>query len=47
LLQLGLIVMIAADIVLAVSTHWVGILVSVVLWGLHMGMTQGLLTLLL
>lgn len=43
LLQLGLIVLIAADIVLAVSTHWVGVLVGVALWGLHMGMTQGLL----
>lgn len=43
LLQLGLITLIAADIVLAVSTHWVGVLVGVALWGVHMGMTQGLL----
>ncbi len=37
-------VLIAADIVLALSTHWVGIIVGVALWGIHMGMTQGLLT---
>lgn len=43
LLQLGLIALIAADIVLAVSTHWVGVLIGVALWGVHMGMTQGLL----
>lgn len=43
LLQLGLVVLIAADLVLAFSTHWSGILVGVALWGLHMGMTQGLL----
>jgi len=43
LLQLGLLVLIAADIVLAVSSHWLGILFGVALWGIHMGMTQGLL----
>ncbi|MGK0599814.1 MFS transporter [Yokenella regensburgei] len=43
LLQLGLVVLIAADLVLAFSAHWSGILVGVALWGLHMGMTQGLL----
>lgn len=36
--------LIAADIVLALSTHWMGIIVGVALWGIHMGMTQGLLT---
>ena len=43
LLQWGLVVLIGADIVLALSTHWVGIIVGVALWGVHMGMTQGLL----
>jgi len=43
LLVLGLIVLIAADVVLAVDNHWGVVLVGVVLWGVHMGMTQGLL----
>jgi MFS family permease len=43
MLQAGLLVLIVADIVLAVSTHWMGILFGVALWGIHMGMTQGLL----
>lgn len=43
LLQWGLVVLIAADVVLALSTHWIGIIVGVALWGMHMGMTQGLL----
>lgn len=43
LLQWGLVVLIAADIVLALSTHWTDIIVGVALWGMHMGMTQGLL----
>lgn len=43
LLQWGLVVLIAADIVLALSNHWIGIIVGVALWGMHMGMTQGLL----
>lgn len=43
LLTLGLVVLIAADLVLAVSDHWTTVLVGVALWGLHMGMTQGLL----
>lgn len=44
LLVLGLIVLIAADVVLAINDHWGIVLGGVVLWGLHMGMTQGLLT---
>ena len=32
-----------ADVVLAIDNHWGMVLVGVVLWGLHMGMTQGLL----
>ena len=43
LLALGLIVLVAADLVLAVSNHWEFVLVGVALWGIHMGMTQGLL----
>ncbi|MBS0167511.1 MAG: MFS transporter [Nitrospira sp.] len=43
LLVWGLIVLIAADIVLAINNHWGVVLLGVVLWGLHMGMTQGLL----
>lgn len=43
LLQWGLMVLISADVVLALSSHWVGIIVGVALWGVHMGMTQGLL----
>lgn len=43
LLALGLAVLIAADLVLAQSNHWGAMLLGVALWGLHMGMTQGLL----
>ena len=43
LLALGLLVLIAADLVLAHSNHWTTLLAGVALWGIHMGMTQGLL----
>ena len=43
MLQAGLLVLIVADITLAVSTHWLGLLLGVALWGIHMGITQGLL----
>lgn len=43
LLALGLIVLIAADLVLATNDHWGVVLIGVALWGIHMGMTQGLL----
>ena len=43
LLALGLVILIAADLVLAASTHWSFLLVGVALWGIHMGITQGLL----
>jgi len=43
LLALGLLVLIAADLVLAMNDHWGAVLLGVGLWGLHMGMTQGLL----
>jgi MFS family permease len=43
LLAWGLAVLIAADLVLASSSHWAVVLGGVALWGVHMGMTQGLL----
>lgn len=43
LLLAGLAVLVLADLVLAASAHWTGLLLGVALWGLHMGMTQGLL----
>ncbi|MBP6018865.1 MAG: MFS transporter [Burkholderiaceae bacterium] len=43
LLALGLLVLIAADLVLAASNHWSVVVAGVSLWGIHMGMTQGLL----
>lgn len=43
LLMGGLVVLIAADWVLALAQGWIMVLLGVVLWGIHMGMTQGLL----
>ncbi len=43
LLVAGLVALIAADLVLAHGDHWGVIVAGVALWGLHMGMTQGLL----
>lgn len=43
LLIAGLVVLIAADLVLAHGTHWSIVVAGVALWGLHMGMTEGLL----
>jgi MFS family permease len=43
LLALGLVVLIGADLVLAASHHWSVVLAGVMLWGVHMGITQGLL----
>lgn len=43
LLALGLAMLIAADLVLALNDHWTTVLAGVALWGVHMGMTQGLL----
>ncbi len=39
----GLLVLIAADLVLAWDAHWAVVLLGVSLWGVHMGITQGLL----
>lgn len=43
LLAVGLIVLIVADAVLAINDHWGVLLAGVALWGIHMGITQGLL----
>lgn len=43
ILVAGLVLLIVADVVLALSGSIVGIAVGVILWGLHMGLTQGLL----
>jgi MFS family permease len=43
ILASGLVCLIAADLALALGTNVVAILAGVALWGLHMGLTQGLL----
>ncbi|MEO5660052.1 MAG: MFS transporter [Polaromonas sp.] len=43
LLAWGLVVLIAADGLLAYSNHWTWVWAGIALWGLHMAMTQGLL----
>ena len=43
LLAVGLVVLIAADLVLAANSHWGVVLAGVTLWGIHLGITQGLL----
>jgi MFS family permease len=43
MLVFGLAVLIAADLVLASNDHWSVVLAGVALWGIHMGITQGLL----
>lgn len=43
LLARGLVVLILADAALALSNHWGWVWAGISLWGLHMGMTQGLL----
>lgn len=43
LLAGGLLVLILADVVLASSSHWAVTMAGIALWGVHMGMTQGLL----
>ena len=44
LLKAGLVTLIAADAMLGLSSHLTGIFIGIVLWGLHMGLTQGLLS---
>jgi len=43
LLAAGMLLLIAADVVLAQSAHWGIVWAGVTLWGLHLAMTQGLL----
>ncbi|HEX5378557.1 MAG TPA: MFS transporter [Phenylobacterium sp.] len=43
LLAGGIVVLIAADLVLALMGDIAGVVIGVALWGLHMGLTQGLL----
>ena len=43
LLALGLLVLVAADLVLAQAAAMPALLAGVALWGVHMGMTQGIL----
>ena len=43
LLIIGLITLCCADLILAASAHWSYVLLGICLWGLHMGLTQGLL----
>jgi MFS family permease len=44
ILILGLALLVLADLVLAFATDILGVSMGVVLWGLHMGCTQGLLS---
>ena len=43
LLMGGMGLLIVADLILASSAHWPVVLAGVAVWGLHMGLTQGLL----
>lgn len=43
LLAVGLVVLVLADLALALLPGWIGLAIGVALWGIHMGMTQGLL----
>lgn len=43
LLMLALALLIVADLVLAFGAHWSSVILGVMLWGLHMGLSQGLL----
>jgi MFS family permease len=43
LLGIGIVVLLASDLALASNTGWLALFAGVALWGVHMGMTQGLL----
>ncbi|HEX4942944.1 MAG TPA: MFS transporter [Usitatibacteraceae bacterium] len=43
LLAIGLVVLIGAEVALAWSNHWAWVWCGISLWGLHLGITQGLL----
>lgn len=44
ILALGLVVLMAADLVLALTNSISGVMLAIILWGLHFGISQGLLT---
>jgi MFS family permease len=44
MLALGFATLIAADIILAAAPNLTIVMIGIALWGLHMGMTQGLLS---
>jgi MFS family permease len=44
LLMVGLVILIAADVVLIASTSLAGVLAGIALWGIHLGASQGLLS---
>ena len=44
LLSAGFLLLVVADLVLALGTGVAAVMIGVALWGLHMGMTQGLLS---
>jgi MFS family permease len=44
LLLFGLQLLIASDLLLAGNNGWIPLAIGIVLWGMHMGMTQGLLS---
>jgi MFS family permease len=43
LLALGLVTLVGADVALAYSNHWTWVWLGITLWGLHMGIAQGLM----
>ncbi len=43
MLAVSLVVLVLADLILALSTNWLGLLCGFVLWGLHLALSQGLL----
>jgi MFS family permease len=43
MLIIGFLLLIAADLALAFASGLLGVTIGVILWGLHMGFTQGLL----
>lgn len=46
LLMSGLLVLLVADLLLALGGHWSVVLAGIVLWGVHLALTQGLLAML-
>jgi MFS family permease len=44
ILSVGIAILIAADLVLGLTTSLTGITIGIILWGLHMGFTQGILS---